>query len=961
MRKILLKILISISLLGLLSLPIFAQGTTATLNGTVSDETGAVLPGVTVTAKNVGTGMELFSVTSNLGRYTIPGLSPGSYEISAELEGFARYVQSGLTLNVGKTYTINIVMKLATVAETITVTGEAPLIETTRSQVGTVIGEKLIDNLPLLGRNFFNLALAVPGSSEQTYFDPTKARDGGIDGVGFGAGSGRENLVLVDGGDNNDDVVGSVLQFYPQDSIQEFEVITNRFDAQYGHTIGGVVNVITKSGTNDFSGGAYWLFRDKALNSIDAVSTEAGMTEKPPFRQNIFGGYLGGPIVKDRMHFFFDYDHTLRPSSVTLFYDNDYLNAQYGGNIPTDYHQYLLVGKVTGNINDRNFFTARYAYQNDGQSNYLVGGTVPVENGGTGGNFYHSALGKITSVISDNSMNEAFYQFSRFLNHIDSNTPEGYVTWTSSEINLGYNGNLPQETLQKKHQFVDNYSYHATAFGMDHDFKAGVEYQNVYVNGYIGYDYDASTFDRGYQWAFTWDNTDDMVAYLQGDESRLPDRASVGAGYGLPPGDDTNHVLDVYFKDDLQVTDKLTLNLGLHYGFEKGAIGEYHDLVQDHVWGKATTDYNNIAPRFGFAYDAKGDGTLVIRGGYGHFYGQIMNNILLWMESTQALDTPLACASGTITNPGYGPYDVQNGTAPDPDVIIPYPSSPDYTEYYGGYVYFMTPNFKQPMVRTASIGASWDLGNGLALDVDFVRSWSRGDYTYFRGLGLSLNADGELDPNGFDITQDFSWSSRFMGPWGRNDYNGLLVGMRKRFEKDVTFQLSYTYTNHKGNVREGLFGQQDNRDFPDFSYNYGPMEGSRDHSFVASLVYMLPYEMQIGTILTGKSGFHYSGLTAELGDLDGDGSRTNHYDTVGGRGGYTAYPYFSLDVRFSKLFTLANKYKAQFFFEVFNLTDYDNRNFADIHTRSDIPDTFGKSWQVLGVSRQAQLSLRLDF
>jgi hypothetical protein len=960
MDKLFLRLFIAVTLIGLISLPLFAQGTTATVNGTVNDETGAVLPGVTVTAKNVGTGMELFSVTSNLGRYTITGLAPGSYEIRAELEGFSLYLQKGLTLNIGKTYTIDIIMKLGTVAETITVTGEAPLIETTRSEVGTVIGEKLIDNLPLLGRNFFNLALTVPGSSEQTYFDPTKAREGGIDGVSFGAGSGRENLVLVDGGDNNDDVVGSVLQFYPQDSIQEFEVITNRFDAQYGHTIGGVVNVITKSGTNDFSGGAYWLFRDKALNSIDAISKESGITEKPPFRQNIFGGYLGGPIVKDKMHFFFDYDHTIRPSSLTLFYDNDYLNAQYGGNVPTDYHQYLLVGKVTGNINDRNFFTARYAYQNDGQSNYLVGGVVPVENGGTGGNYYHSVLGKITSVISDNSMNEALYQFSRFLNHIDSNTPSGYIRWISPEINLGYNGNLPQETLQKKQQFIDNYSYHTTIFGMDHDFKAGVEYQHVYVNGYIGFDYDPSRFDRGYQWGFTWNDTADMVAYLQGDESKLPDVAIVGAGYGLQPGNDKNHIFDVYFKDDLQVTDKLTLNLGLHYGFEKGAIGEYHDLVQDHVWGKPTTDYNNIAPRFGFAYDVKGDGTLVLRGGYGHFYGQIMNNILLWMLGG-ALDVPLVVGSGGISNPGYGPNDVLNGTAPDPDILAPYPSAPDYTELFGNYMYMMTPNFSQPMVRTASIGASWDLGNGLALDIDFVRSWSRGDYTYFRPLGTRINADGELDPNGFDITENFSWTSRVQGPWGRNDYNGLLVGMRKRFEKDVTFQLSYTYTDHKGNVREGLFGQTDNRDFPNFSYNFGPMEGKRDHGFVASVVYLLPYEIQVGSILTAKSGFHYSGLTTEFGDLDGDGYLNNHYDNVGGRGGYTGYPYLSLDVRFSKLFTLANKYKAQFFFEVFNLTDHDNRSFADIHNRSDLTDTFGKSWQVLGVPRQAQLSLRLDF
>jgi hypothetical protein len=138
------------------------------------------------------------------------------------------------------------------------------------------------------------------------------------------------------------------------------------------------------------------------------------------------------------------------------------------------------------------------------------------------------------------------------------------------------------------------------------------------------------------------------------------------------------------------------------------------------------------------------------------------------------------------------------------------------------------------------------------------------------------------------------------------------------------------------------------------------MEGSRDHSFVASMVYMLSYEIQFGTILSARSGFHYSGTTAEYGDLDGDGSLTNHYDSKG-KGGYTGYPYFSLDVRFSKLFTIAKKYKAKFFFEVLNLTDYDSRNYTDIRGRVDDPASFGKSYMLLGVPRQAQLSLRLDF
>jgi hypothetical protein len=967
MKKLITNLFVAVSLIALLSLPIFAQGTTATINGTVSDETGAVLPGVTVTAKNVGTGRELFGVTSNLGRYTITGLTPGAYELRAELEGFARYVQSGLTLNIGQIYTIDIVLKLATVAETITVTGEAPLIETTDSQVGTVIGEKLIDNLPLLGRNFFNLALTVPGTSEQTYFDPTKAREGGIDGVGMGAAGGRENLILVDGGDNNDDVVGSLLQFYPQDSIQEFEVITNRFDAQYGHTMGGVINVITKSGTNDFSGGAYWLFRDKSLNSIDAISAEAGITEKPPFRQNIFGGYLGGPIVKDKMHFFFDYDHTIRPSSLTLLYDNDYLNSQYGGNVSTDYHQYLFVGKVTGNINSRNFFMARYAYQDDGQNNYLVGGNNPEHVGGTGGNTYHSMIGKITSVIGDNAMNEGYFQYSKFLNLIESNSPEAYIQQICPQIFIGYNLNLPQSTLQKKYQFVDNFSYHTTAFGMEHDFKTGFEYQKVRVNGYLGNDYITSWGDEGYYWTFQWYNTEDFVAYQQGDYSRLPDLVSVNAGYGLAPGNDKNHVVDFYFKDDMQVTDKLTLNLGFHYGFEKGAVGEYHELVQDYIWGKPKTDYNNFAPRLGFAYDVKGDGTLVVRGGYGTFYSQVVNNVLLWLTSGQGMDVPQSTGSGTFVNPGWGPQDVLNGTTPDPATIAPMPGAPVPEEYYGLYLNIMLPDYQVPMVSTTSLGASWDLGNGYALDIDLIHSWSRNEWRRVRAGSIAatvggIDESGNPDANGFDASQLFAIRTGMLGNWGRIDYTGVLLGMRKRFEKDLTLQLSYTFKNHKTNGSPHNFwaSETDERDFPDLNVSYGPVPGTRDHSFAASLVYMMPYEIQIGTILSASSAFHFTGTDARLGDTDNDTSASDSIDSKG-RGGYTAYPYLSWDVRFSKLFTISGKYKAQFFFEVFNLTDHDNRNYTDIRGRVDDPASFGKSYMLLGVPRQAQLSLRLDF
>ncbi|MDH5715314.1 MAG: carboxypeptidase-like regulatory domain-containing protein, partial [Candidatus Aminicenantes bacterium] len=205
---------------------VLAFGQTSDVVGQLSDETGAVLPGVTITLRNVDTGMVRTTVTSERGLYSIRAVPPGNYELTAELEGFETITQTGLKLTIGATATLNITLRIAAVREVITVTGEAPLIEGTQSDISTDIPQQMIENLPLLGRNFVNLALLAPGTGVQTTFDPTKERDGDISGVSFGASSGRENNMMIDGGDNNDDVVGSFLQFFPQDSIQEFEVIT---------------------------------------------------------------------------------------------------------------------------------------------------------------------------------------------------------------------------------------------------------------------------------------------------------------------------------------------------------------------------------------------------------------------------------------------------------------------------------------------------------------------------------------------------------------------------------------------------------------------------------------------------------------------------------------------------------------------------------------------------------------
>jgi hypothetical protein len=299
-------IITSMILVCALAAPAYAQQTTGNIQGRIIDAQKAAVPGVTVTAKNTETGFTRTDVSDAEGAYRLNSLPVGIYDVHAEIAGFAPYDRKGLHVDVAQTLDANIELNLAGVSENVNVSAEQPLVQTTNSSVGGMVDVKRIENMPLNGRQFANLAATIPGVGLGFHSDPTKSTQYSPQ---INGGNGRNLNYQIDGGDNNDDTVGGLLQLFPLEAIQEFNFTTSRAKAEYGRSNGGVMSIVTKSGTNDLHGSFFELFRDKSMNARTQTET-LNEVPKGDYRRNQFGGSFGGPIVKNKAHYFVAYERT---------------------------------------------------------------------------------------------------------------------------------------------------------------------------------------------------------------------------------------------------------------------------------------------------------------------------------------------------------------------------------------------------------------------------------------------------------------------------------------------------------------------------------------------------------------------------------------------------------------------------------------------------------------------------
>src|SRR5437660_1455766 len=402
-------------------IPVLSQVTTGDITGRVTDQQGKVVAGATVTASRQGTGAARTATTNDSGDYIITQLPPGKYDLTAEAQNFSKALAKDFELNVGAKVTQNFELKPGEVTATVQVTSEGAPVETTKSEIGGVVTSNEVQNLPLINRTFANLSVIIPEARPVSTFDPTKTHVGTI---GFSGGDGQQVDVNVDGADDKDNVVGSLLQNFAYESIQEFQVAEHRWTAESGRSVGGVVNVISKSGTNSLHGSGFFNFRGRGLRAKDFFEKRDNL-QKPDYNREEFGGSIGGPIKKDKLFFFGAIEHFRERQNVLVPTTNLTQTSAIPGvtaaaTIPTPYNDTLLTVKADNNHRRKESMNYRYAFQKNNSPNDQVAnpGDTDLTGGNTDDNKLHSFVVNHTYTLSSRKLNVFTFQFQTFENNI---------------------------------------------------------------------------------------------------------------------------------------------------------------------------------------------------------------------------------------------------------------------------------------------------------------------------------------------------------------------------------------------------------------------------------------------------------------------------------------------------------------------------------------------------------------
>jgi hypothetical protein len=453
------------------------QGTTE-VRGQVTDAQGAVLPGVSVTVRNQDTGMFRETVTNAEGIYFASGIVPGMYEIAAELQGFKRYSRRDLRLEIGKTATANVQLAVGSLEETITVVAETPIVDLTSKEVGGSVTARELVELPSVNRNFVGFVGLLPG------IIPTISTESfGSDSITVNGQDPRNNNYMLDGANNNDDVIGQRAGTQARtaiEAVQEFQVITNQFDAQYGRTAGAIVNAVTKQGTNQWRGSAFSFFKDAGITTKNYFARQNDL-DKPDTKEQQFGGTFGGPIVRNKAHFFASVERVLIDEGITRVFA-----ARPDLNFSTEEatRVWNTVIRFDNQINASNTWGVRWLREYSPQFNQIIGGVTPAASREED-DLDQTVVGTLTSSLGRNMVNTF------------------RTNWTQEDVSFGnpcYNGNgrdqaacaptlnfqtftdqqnaTAQSRVNDAYQVEDTLSWFITDFGGDHDLKFGAQYQH---------------------------------------------------------------------------------------------------------------------------------------------------------------------------------------------------------------------------------------------------------------------------------------------------------------------------------------------------------------------------------------------------------------------------------------------------------------------------------------------------
>jgi hypothetical protein len=917
--------------------PSFAQQATADMRGIVTDQSGAAIADAHVTLTNTQTALSRSSQTLGTGEYSFVGVPAGSYILLVEKAGFAAKQVEGIVLTVGQTANLNVAVAVGSAAETVNVSSDPPIVDTTQSYIGTTIGTSEVRDLPLQSRQFANLAVLTPGVTLVFNADPTE-KNRLIPSIA--GGRGRYTSFYVDNADDNEDLDGGLLETVSLEAVQEFQVITHRFTAEQGRAAYGIINVITKSGTNNFHGSAFEFYRNDALN-WKTHTEELSDSPKSAYNRNQYGGSFGGHIIKDRL-FFFVAPEKLSQSTVNIV-NTQGVAPQLDGPETLPQSLFTLTGKADLQLTKSSLLSFRYSRETNSDVSDVTTLT-PKESSGTNQNVYNLGAVNLTNTLGGNKVNQVTFEAADWQNGLLANS-SGPGLFFSNGVVLGQNSSFPQTTSFRKYQLRDTFSTSVTGKGT-HNLKFGAE---EILEPHPQGTYGTQTFP---QYTFLGNSLTSPVSQIFYNVGDAAFAFNSFTRFGL------------FAQDDWRITPKLTLNLGLRWDYYGGvAFNQNYSLtyqfLQTVLPAYATQQFHapktNFGPRFGFAYDPTGNGRTVIRGGYGLYYNfPIETTFFTVIErnpNPQVLGYLAANPTG-ILNPDGSLF--QYGQPLPPNELTPSPFPLENSVADPGQV--------DPRYQHATIGFEHRIAANTVIGADYL--WSRGDHTPSADeINRFPSLDNQVRPY---AAAGFNFPIRIEQTEGKNSYRSLNISLVRQYSKSFSLNTWYTLSTCRStNVTasdEGFSNLPITENEGGNPVNFGPCQLSPTHKFLVSPVWTLPKQFQVSSIARFSSHQRYN-ITAGA-DLNGDGVNNDLPVGVPSINSGSGANFFQLDFRASKFFGLPREFgKVEAIFELYNV--FNNINPSG-YQGNQLGSDFGQPTAfagdpVQGDARLAQLSVRYSF
>ena len=976
--------------------------TTADVTGVVYDEQRAILQTATVTATNTETNQVRSVMTDDGGRFALLALPPGVYNVTAGSANFASQTQQDVVVRLGTEIVLEFILPIATAEDNIVVFGSAG--DAFQTAIASVVSQEQINNLPINGRNFISFAAITPGvTNDNTPQQGASATSG----LTFAGQRARSNNITVDGLDNNDIVVGSVRATFSQEAVREFQVITNSYTAEYGKASGGVVNIVTKSGTNVMSGNAFFFFRDDALNSKEYFErfTPAGVAldrPKAPYRQNQFGGTLGGPIKKDTTFFFGSFERLDVTTSNFVNIDDTTLIPVPGqapgtvkgilersgfpvdtGNVPYLVKTDSFLVKLDHSLKARGQLAFRYDYADGLNENVEPwGGLVAKSRGALLDSTDHMFSAAHTAVFQTKWVNEARFQFARRDQKVDSLDPNCGGPCTAENqggptlellgiASVGRQRFTPQPRLNERYQVLDTLSL----LRGNHQVKVGVDFN------YVDHKHQALPLHFGGRYLFQSLALPGLPPINGVQALALGFPAAYIQGYGNSSASYEYSDVSLFAQDEWRATGNLVVKVGVRYQnqFWPDIVKNTPGVPEAYSFPR---DNNNVAPRVAMSWDPTGSKQTTVHAAYGVYYDNAITATAGVFDIVDGSSTGVRTLAARLDAPGPRvPLIAWNA----PGHKLPESAAGSFPSLVAS----VDPDLQTPYAHHFSTGLERQLPGRVALAASYL--YARG----FNQLGTidynpvvpSLGAGRRpLDVGGVPGT---SASVLQYTGFGETWYHGLTVTATRRFTQRWGVLASYTLSNAKDTSTDfqSTFLPQDNgrgRNPADPTgeplgfdpdSERGPSLQDKRHSLVISGLYVAPYDINISTITRVDSGRPYNILAGQ--DLNGDGNGgaipppdralrvPGDLSSSIGRNLGTLPGQVSVDLRFSRRLPLGRRASIDAMLDVFNL--FNRANFTDVNNifglgayPTNPSPTFGQ-FQQAGPPRQVQLAVKVNF